>query len=343
MGACMTRGRLPTAYALALSAIGCGGLKDGSELSPGDASLPVDAANDTGASDASSDTSATGDGGADADAGTDAPPGPVPIAVAPSNLRLWLTADKAMPCDHGRVTIWHDQSGRGDDAVLQHAQLGPQCLGPTSAHAANGVALPYFSRPMSATTPNVVDETLDVDLQFLASSSYTIFAIERRWADQGGTLVGTTLPIPDQHPFTCNNLQGVLPNSLVSFGYTFYGSNAAPQITLDQVCNVLIAPATSFVPNPPPAPLTEDMARFDTQSGHELWVNGVRVDFNADTSPATIALSGAVGRGYADSSWGYDARFDGDIAEILVYDTALDDASRLRVENYLRAHWSLSF
>jgi hypothetical protein len=81
-----------------------------------------------------------------------------------SRLQLWLTADVGIMCASGRVTRWADQSGHGRDATLQMGQLGPLCQVTPQVHTANGWSLPYFSAPVSSTAPNIVDETLDVDL-----------------------------------------------------------------------------------------------------------------------------------------------------------------------------------
>jgi hypothetical protein len=296
---------------------------------------PVDASD---ASDGSSTTSDAGDA-------SDAPPeGSVsPLTVSPSHLKLWLNAAVGVQCASGRVNTWTDQSGNGNDATLLLRQLGPQCQVAGGAHAANGVDLPYFSAPSSA-TPNVVDETLDVNLDYLQNSSYTIFAVERRWADyalgssNNEDIIGATWPssIESANP-SCSS--GVPDNQDVFLGYIFY--NGVPQIVLDQSCNNIIGNVDP-VGSVPPAFLSVDTAKFDITQGHEIRMNGVLLVSDRDLNPPQSAQGGAIGRGLVKTtSTGLDPRFRGDIAEIVVYDAALSVSDRRAVEGYLRAHWQI--
>jgi hypothetical protein len=288
---------------------------------------------------------------APADAGPDVLPGP--SAIDPGHLRLWLTADRGMGCtavpstDGGvgrRVTYWADQSGHSDDAFLMLGELGPRCEVDGGAHAANGVQLPYFSAPQ---TGNVIDETLDVDLSFLTSPAYTVFAVERRWADYSlnspqyqESILGTSEPpaVEAQNPQTCAT---VTPDQIFSLAYR-YGDSAL-DLEFDQWCGVnIIYSGVSAVPSSPPAPLALDMVRLDPTSGHELWVDGDKVGTNTMTDPIVYASGGAIGRAFIVTTVsGQDMRFRGDIAEILAYDTALSDVDRVKVEAYLRGHWGL--
>jgi hypothetical protein len=253
-------------------------------------------------------------------------------SVAPSNLRLWLTADKGVSCVQGRVQRWADQSTHSDDATLRNGQLGPQCGSPTGPHAVGGVALPYFSAPGS----NNIDETLDVDLSFLAGASYTIFVVERRWADPSDNqfVLGTTLTNACQATaVTCTGP----PDQALGIGYVYY--NGKPQISLDQFYDTLVMDVAP-VPATPPAPLTLTTAILDTTRGHELWINGVGSS-STNTSTLTSAAGGAVGRAMFNGlAPGADRRYRGDIAEVLVYDTALGSAPQAAVDAYLRSHWA---
>lgn len=371
----------PSAAALAVAA-GCGqilGLRDNYELDAGgteggttsidgqsDDTTMLDAPADAGdTSDAFDDRGGANDvadeeDGADEGAGDEGPdeepidqdaPGdsavdaaPSPLTIASSNLRLWLTADVGLECVSGRLTKWLDQSGNHRDATLQQSppQLGPQCGGDGGTHAVHGVDLPYFSAPPNG---NVVDETLDVDLTFLVNSEYTIFAVERRWADYPNLtknaselFFGTTVPIAIEEAgaaYWC----GPRPvNETLQMGYVYY--TGPPVFAVNQGCTEGLSVSASGVSTPPPGPLREWTTRLDGVLGHELWTAGAAVSLNANTEPLVYAAGGSIGRASLRTTGiGWDERFRGDVAEIVVYGAALSDADRASVEAYLKRHW----
>jgi hypothetical protein len=94
------------------------------------------------------------------------------------------------------------------------------------------------------------------------------------------------------------------------------------------------------VPGTPPTALSEESVTLDLVRGMELWVDGVHVAANADTSTLTYAAGGSIGRAsFVATDFGTDPRFRGDIAEVVIYDTALDDPDRIAIEKYLGARW----
>jgi hypothetical protein len=305
------------------------------------ACAPLKAGGDLQRMDASVDDAS--DAGDDGDAASPEPPD-----VAPGHLRLWLTADHGLTCERGRVTRWADLSGDGDDALPLQGQLPPECRVVPSPHVINGVDVPYFSAPTA--NKNVSDETLDVDLTFLKGRPYTIFVVERRWRDdafgsisQANFLIGTTSPFVDAS--TPNGVAmcavAMARNSALQFGYVYY--NGIVDLAFDQTCNADLDSFPHRVPMPPPAPVAYDVAKFDPASGRFMYVNGSPAGGDANQrTPLADATGGAVGRALvAASSTNFDCRFHGDIAEVIVYDAALDDPSRQAVESYIRAHWGL--
>jgi hypothetical protein len=317
---------------------------DVSDALDGDASeVDADAADVRG--DVGADVAEAGDAAGDSPEESEGGP-PLPTSIDAAHLRLWLTADKGVACStgvgFGRVISWADQSGNHDDASLQHSQLGPQCELANDPHRVNGVDLPYFTAPGEPDGGLIVDETLDVNLDFLAKSDYTAFVVERRWADyadgdvNGEFFLGTREPanIELANPSQC----GQFPNDIVfAFGYSYWG-NAS--LTLDQGCNTLSAPTTRLS-STPPAPLQADTAAFDSTAGHTIWVNGSPVASNADTHPISSASEGAIGRAYVlTATSGKDQRFRGDVAEVVIYDQALVDSDRKAIDAYLKKHWN---
>jgi hypothetical protein len=296
-----------------------GNASDGGHASDGRSDVAAfDAADGLGPLDATPDAASDG-----------APP---PLLVAPTHLRLWLTADRGVTCTSGRVVKWADQSGAKDDATLRQNQLGPQCQLSPDPHSINGTDVPYFSAPTSGSNPNVIDETLDVDLGFLAGGYYSLFVVERRTADyDAGTgagqevFLGTT--VADETNPTCQ------ANTALAFGYVYYYGPV--QLDLEQNCNG----TSASVHGVPPIAIKQDTAVFGPW-GHGVWVNGNLLVVNSSTAALSLATKGAIGRGIAaTTTGGTDWRFRGDIAEVLVYDTALGDVDRLSVEAYLKNHW----
>jgi hypothetical protein len=312
----------------------------------GDGSMADDGTTSNDSSGSTPDAAGDGGDAASRDASS-------PSTVAPDHLRLWLNASVGVACEDAsdasgtsRVTRWIDQSGRGDDATLARGQLGPQCHVAPMAHAVHGVDLPYFSAPQ---TGNVVDETLDVDLSFLAGSDYSIFVVERRWADypdgavlRGEFFLGTTVrPEEEGYAAACptpTSMIGVV-NEALQLGYTYY--QGSPTIVFDQACNGLARPVAS-VPDPPPSMLREETFVLDSTRGRALWIQGFPVAAAPNTVPLAYAGGGAIGRALiATIAIGAEPRYRGDIAEVVVYDAALESAERGAVEAYLMAHWGI--
>jgi hypothetical protein len=316
------------AVALTAAWTGCVSLKDDGSSVPDAETLT-----DGGAEAESGNVSA--EGGIDSDAlSSDADQSP--RTIEPTNLKLWLAADQGVTCVSGRVTKWADGSPNHDDATLEHNQLGSECQLTQGAHVVHGVDLPYFSAP---STGNLVDETLDVDLTFLASNDYTIFAVERRWADyENGSLndemvLGTMVPPAYEGVIGANC---PVANITLQLGYIYY--NGATQLVLDQWCNGISSSVVRVTDGP--SPLSQESAQFDRTRGHEVWVGGVPASDDPDTNALANADEGAVGSALTRATAvGVDPRFRGDIAELVVYDSALSSGERQAVEAYLKRRW----
>jgi hypothetical protein len=268
-------------------------------------------------------------GDAGADAGLALP------TVAPSHLQVWLTADRGLRCTSDEVTAWLDQSGRGRDAT-RGTHKGPQC--PQTLHALHGVNLPYFSSPGSS--PPFNDETLDLDLAFLANTDYTIFVVERRWADRTAASGGNEELIGTDAPAGASGC----PSSgfQISLGYGFY--DGYPALGYESLCYQPFtgtrgqAPAT---PAQPPAPATYDMLRLQQSAAASptVWQNGSKINGGAASGgPATEFAGGSIGRAFSTAS---ENRFQGDIAEVVAFDTALSDDEAQQMGAYFKQHWGL--
>jgi hypothetical protein len=273
---------------------------------------------------------ATGGSGGAGDAGL-----PLP-AVATGHLQAWLTADKGVVCANGEVTTWLDESGKHRDAV-KGSHLGPKC--PTTLHRLAGMNLPYFSAP--GTSAPFVDETLDVDLAFLAGTDYTIFVVERRWADRTPTsgqnemLIGTDLP---------TDVNATCPSAgdQISLGYGYY--DGFPTLGFESVCYMPFSGTRGRVPDAsalPPSPAVVDMLRLsqNVEASPTVWQNGVKVNGGAASGgPASGFVGGSIGRAFGTHT---DNRFQGDIAEVVIFDAGLTDLDVQQMNAYFKAHWQL--
>jgi hypothetical protein len=297
------------------------------------------ASSSSASSSASTSTSTSGTGGSSSagsssGAGGTGGSGPtLPPLTAASHLQLWLTADRGVTCTASLAGTWADQSGHHRDATTPAGGMPPQC----GVHGLNDIDVPYFSAPAQASGP-YTDETLDVDLSFLAGPAYTIFVVERRWADRplASTLIGTTIPDEATQP-ACSSGTPPLHQAL-AFGYVYY--DGFPELGSNTICGGFKAQLPT-VPAPPPAPAAFDMLRFDPAVGEQLWVNGTMIASLVDMAPQLTASGGALGRApYLSQE---DDRFAGDIAEVIVFDAALSTADQQAVEGYLKAHWKQAF
>jgi hypothetical protein len=201
------------------------------------------------------------------------------------------------------------------------------------------VNLPYFSAP--GTTPPYNDETLDVDLRFLTGTDYTIFAVERRWADPAAGAARTEEIIGTE--MSDESAKCPASGYQIPFGYVYY--DGYPALGFESMCYTPYSGTRGRVPSasvPPPSPAAFDMLRFAkaVAASPTVWQNGVQVNVGGASGGAGSGFSGgAIGRGLRIMT--YDDRYVGDIAEIIVYDVGLTDPERLTMDSYLKTHWNL--
>jgi hypothetical protein len=200
--------------------------------------------------------------------------------------------------------------------------------------------VPYFDSPGL----DLLEGTLDVDLSFLANASYSIFVVERRTKDRAGSdsdwILGTLLP-PMFNSNACSPTDGgpSPQGRALQFGYTYYTHSNNPwHFTLDPTC------AVASIPVPDANQLraaTIGVAVFDQKTALEqLWADGTETSA-ATGHVLTYAEGGAVGRAIYPNGFpsGGETRYQGNIAEIVVFDTAVADADRIAVQAYLAEAW----
>lgn len=280
------------------------------------------------------DTPTTPGPDAGIEAGADAPPpdsgkpddagdaGPSLPNVAAGHLQLWLTADRGVTCVSNEVSIWSDQSPKKRDAT-RGSHKGPQCG--ITGHALAGVNLPYFSAPGSPSR----DESLDVNLSFLVGSGMTVFIVERRWKDRAQNGGNAALLGTDTIDSTCD--------SQIFFGYAYF--DGYPTLDFEPQCvgtRGQVPDASALPPSPPAL----DMLRLTLDAGsHEVYQNGLKVNGGGTSgTPATKLQGGSIGWAQSNS---VENRFQGDIAEVVVFDVGLTDNEKQQMEAYFKAHWNL--
>ena len=224
----------------------------------------------------------------------------VPIT---DGLRVWLDAGVGIGAvDGGDVLLWEDQSGNGNDAVFNPLN-GFGEVAPIFDAANLGVG-------GESTVRFDGRNALELNLEFLVGSDYTIFVVNGR--DRFGLanfyLAGDT--IGQNQNLTLGYEQ---PNLLRQAHF----SN-----DLDAVVEGYIGDEIWSI----------DGFRFSTTDGKDLFHNGVNVATDNSTAPLISNTGTTLGhfRAFGPSFW-----FQGDIAEIAVYDRALSDADRLQVQNNL--------
>ena len=87
--------------------------------------------------------------------------------------------------------------------------------------------------------------------------------------------------------------------------------------------------------------LTIKVASWATQHNATMWLDGVSKTTSAYGVHETPSLTNAV---FNVGSWDdtrTDMCWDGDIAEMILYDAALSDTDRVSVENYLKNKWGI--
>jgi hypothetical protein len=302
---------------------------DGATSTPTDSSTPP--------SDAGSDSASASDSGIPDALAEDASDAGLPLpAIEPGHLKVWLTADRGVTCTSTEgVTVWADQSGNGRNAT-NGSHKGPEC--PTTGHALNGTNLLYFSAP--GTTAPYFDETLDLPLEFLNGTEFTIFVVERRWEDSPAhgpnrMLLGTDYPYDGST--ACPGA-----GDLITFGYVYY--DGFPALDYESQCYSPASGTRGRAPDAsvlPPSPIALDMLWLflEAGAGPTVWQNGVKINGGGSSGgPGVSLLGGSIGRAFANTS---DNRFIGDIAEVVIFDVGITDAERLEMEGYFNEHWNL--
>jgi hypothetical protein len=239
-------------------------------------------------------------------------------AVPAAGLTLWLKADAGVTTDgSGNVSQWADQSVFGNNAVQGDSSYRPT---PTSSAINGQPALTFDGASTFLTIP---------DNASLRPSTMTLLVVAKRTGDSDYGNDG----------------------QIVSKSYYGGGSWASPYAAFTLLCDsTLNASAGCAVAGDSDGPAgfqtannTTYLYSFDYDGANQkFWVNGGNlathsgagsVDYG-DSSTKDLAI------GVGSATWLHQ-HFNGQIAEILMYNRALTDAERNQAEVYLANKYGL--
>ncbi len=225
-----------------------------------------------------------------------------------SGMRVWLRAGEGISAtDGGLVTFWADQSGNGNNASFDGAAFGelPPVYDASNA-GVNGRPTVRFN----------AQNALELDLSWLAGSDYTIIVANGR--DRIGLA----------NFYIAGDLVGINGNLTLGYERTDLLRQAHFGNDLDAVVENYTGTEIWSL----------DTHRFAQSEGRDLFHNGslVATDDNA------IALLSNTGTTLGHFRAIPIYWFQGDLAEVIVYDRALSPDERLYVESELAGRYGYS-
>ena len=272
-----------------------------------------------------------------------------PLVIAPDHLQLWLRGDD-IDCFFSsgvdRVRQWPDRSGKGNHARPASDQGGPLCG--ASANMLNGkgvVTFPRMGRPENV-------EHLEVSLASIQGRPFTVVIVEKRAdaVDPGYWMLGGEME--DPYDQCSRTMAGVNAGRLLQIGYPVPWEKRAD--TWGQACGIVVddTKANDAGLHDPSIPTVTTLwvVTLSPAKKLSLHLNGrtmARGDAQGDAEGEGLGpignkppIKGFIGRGYQPLQ--ADSRFKGDIAEILIFDVALDDGQRRTLEQHLQPRWGFA-
>jgi hypothetical protein len=219
-------------------------------------------------------------------------------------LKLWLDASTLKQADQTAVSVLRDLSSSGNDAIPNGAP--PTYNGPESPRALNGKGTIHFSSADSATGLKTHDK-----LGVTGNTPRTIFAVMHHDAGR------------------------VMQINIGDFGarFGFFGleeddrSIYMPRIWNRWANRVIMR-----------SPVWNVVGVIFDRSKQSAYVNGVLKGTN-NVYVATVDKEVEIGLRSASANATNAVSADGDFAELMIYNRALDASERQRVENYLKFKW----
>lgn len=255
-----------------------------------------------------------------------------PITIVP--------VTSAVTTDNTIVRRWNDKSGNNRfyrSAVELGAISGPVYM----SNALNGLGVLRFNGTLQSLFASVSARTI-----FNSVSGYSLFCVRRIRSWVGGT---NSVNHSILH-FSKNSGIGS-SRSRVNYGrsysriynwwdfpgtmlFTTVGDNASTQVYDERAIHPWTSyPLSGYALDSFEANLVTGGADVDVNGAQEM----IRTDYFGLLNTGLPSMSATLG-GFTDGT----GAFDGEIAEILIYDKILPVAEKIRVENYLISKWNLS-
>ncbi len=225
------------------------------------------------------------------------------VSIPPSGLKLWLRADAGVTSSGGLVSAWADQSGNGNDASQGTATYQPTVV----SNSLNGLPVIHFDGNYNMM---VLPTSTDLGIQ---SSPYEFFIVARPTADATYGHVYFLLSGGSYEQFEYH---------LVSTGNARFIPNSGNY--LDKSGDYTDGAAHIF-------------AGRASSTGGSVRVDGV--DGAVFTSDLTSSDTGNLCLGARQFSTFF---FNGDIAEVIVYNRVLSPSERTQVEQYLATRYNVT-
>ncbi len=248
-----------------------------------------------------------------------------PSAVGPAGVSagvvLWLdgsnvnnTSPSTNPANNTLITTWKDVSGNGNDATV----LGGQNAGKMNTAGINSSAAVTFTR-ISGNSGSVYNVP-GVDIRSANLKKMTIFTMYR----------------PGTRDRIGQALWGDDNGGYDRFLYSSYAIGAGGLSEGNTLSQPIIYLTNTHIPGL--SKLVTAVYDSGVVNGSSVYINGDRKNIFTDSTGATAAQS------TFRLGWdGNDGNFNGDIAEVIIYNRVLTDCEMKSVNRYLAKKYGLSF
>ena len=232
--------------------------------------------------------------------------------IPTTNLGLWLRADKGVVLNGTTVSQWNDQSGNGNNAIQGTANAQPLYV----ENVLNGLPTLRFDggNDLMNITTNLMN----------GISAYTCFSVIKYTYNTNNTLIS-------------GNLAGGNSESFLNYAYIFAANTLYGNLTLRNGMGYIENDCyTNF------NVLSQNFNGNGTGNSGKLKIykNGTNLSLTyLGTVPSTTLANTSllIGREVPNNNW-----MNGDIAEIIFYNSALSDYNRQQVEKYLSSKYNIS-
>jgi hypothetical protein len=238
-------------------------------------------------------------------------------SIPTAGLQLWLRADAGVDTLNGTVSIWHDQSGNGNDAIQASASRQPRLVADTLNHK-----------------PVIRFDGVNDKLGFTGTTHMTQFSLFLVINNRSGS-AGNVITFGAAGDFNNQWFMGMqIPSGPDNIG--MLGNNAgivavgSGLAAYDQWRNISVVANQS---------IWSTTVRWDGKDAH-MFPNGSGPAFSVPLGDATGSGGGIGG---ADGVPFGTILAKCDVAEVLVYNMALSDSIRKVIELNLATKYAMTF